>query len=108
MARVKRNHLIDSATRVTRPGEICAALVAVGAVSPATARAATEFPLVDHSAFDALVRRGVIREAAPGTFFVFQPEAQPRDWRRVAKTLLFWLILMLIPLILIRFSDGLR
>ena len=104
MARVKRGDPIASAT-VKRPGEICAALIAVGAVSPATARALAEFPLVDDSAFDALVRRGVIREAAPGTFYVFRSDAESHDWRRAVKLVLFWLIVLLIPILLIQFSG---
>jgi hypothetical protein len=105
MARVTRDDLINSTTRVKRPGEICAALMAVGAVSPATARALAEFPLVDESVFDALVRRGVIREAAPGTFYVFRSDAQSYDWRRVLKVVLFWLVMLLIPIVLIQFSG---
>lgn len=105
MARVKRNEVVDAGIRVTRPGDICAALIAAGAVSPATARAVAEFPLVDDKVFDALVRRGVIREAAPGTFYVFRPEARPHDWRRVVPMLLFWLIMLLIPVLLIQFTG---
>ncbi|HET9454221.1 MAG TPA: hypothetical protein VFO66_08065 [Gemmatimonadaceae bacterium] len=95
--------MVDSTARVERPGEIRAALIAVGAVSPGTARARAEFPLLDDGAFDALVRQGVIREAAPGTFYVFHPEAQSHDWPRVLKGLLFWLVMLLIPVLLIQF-----
>ena len=102
---VKREGAIDATARVKRQGEICAALIAVGAVSPGTARARTEFPLVDDGVFDALVQRGVIREAAPGTFYVFQPEAQSHGWRRVLTVALFWLIMLLIPVVLIRFTG---
>ena len=105
MARVKRDGVVDSTARVRRPGEICAALIAVGAVSPGTARARADFPLLDDGVFDALVRQGAIREAAPGTFYVFQPEAQSHDWRRLLKVLLFWLVMLLIPVLLIQFSG---
>jgi hypothetical protein len=105
MARVKRGDLIVSATRVKLPREICAALIAVGAVSPATARPLAEFPLIDGSAFDALLRRGVIREAAPGTFYVFRSDAQSYDWRRVLQVVLFWLVMLLIPIFLIQFTG---
>jgi hypothetical protein len=74
-------------------------------VSPATAKTLTDFPLVDTGVFNRLVRRGTIREAAPGTFYVYRPEPEPLDRSRFVKTLVFWLIILLIPIVLIQFTG---
>ena len=92
-----------STTRIDNPREICAAFMAAGAVSPAGAKPITEFPLIDAGVFESLVRRGVIREGAPGTFYVYETASDVSPQGRLMKTMLFWLIILAIPLLLIQF-----
>ena len=92
-----------STTRIDNSREICAAFIAAGAVSPAGAKPITAFPLLDSQVFDSLVRRGLIREGAPGTFYVYQQDSALPAQGRFIKTMLFWLIMLAIPILLIQF-----
>jgi hypothetical protein len=94
---------VSSVTRIDDPREICAALIAAGAVSPTGAKALAAFPLIDAQVFDSLVRRGVIREGAPGTFYVYQPDSGSNPTGRLIKTFVFWLLILAIPILLIQF-----
>ena len=84
--------------------ELRAGFRAAGAVSPARARPRKDLTLVDDAgAFDSLLSRGVIREGAPGTFYLYEPRAVPVRW---APRLLFWIALILIPVGIIQFCPG--
>ena len=84
--------------------EIRAAFREIGAVSSGTARAGKDLP--PHSpAFDALLRRGVIREGAPGTFYLYEPPRGPRRW---ALRLIFWAVVILTPVLIIQYCAGAR
>jgi len=83
--------------------QLRAALRVRGAVSPATALPGKDL-VVDKSAFDELLRRGVIREGAPGTYYLYETE-RTGPGRRVVQ-LLFWLAVILLPMGIIQFCPG--
>ncbi len=85
-----------------------------GATSPATALHDRDLPRLSREQFRELLDRGVLLEGAPGTFYLYEhavvassapqrPRAFPA--RALVKSVLFWLILILIPVIIIQFSK---
>ena len=46
---------------------------------------------------------GVIREGAPGTFYLYEPPPLPRRW---ARMMLFWIVVVGIPVRIIQFCQG--
>ncbi len=76
--------------------ELIAALRVMGAVSPATARPGKDL-VVDKSAFDDLLRRGVIREGSPGTYYLYESETSSY-YRTVVVNLFFWIGVILLPI----------
>jgi hypothetical protein len=93
------------------------AAVTLGATSPAGARPESELPRLSARQLQHLLDQGIVREAAPGTFYVYrqggktapQPtvaaavSAEPTLSRR-ALMIAFWLIVVLIPLVYLRLS----
>ena len=82
--------------------ELRAAFRALGAVTPVSARPGKDLPR-DTAAFDGLLRRGVIREGAPGTFYLYELQPVPIQ---LARRLLFWAVLILTPIAIIQFCSG--
>jgi hypothetical protein len=78
--------------------DLRAAFRAMGAVSPEKARPARDFPR-DSAAFEQLLRRGAIREATPGTFYLYERPASPL---RTIKLMLFWIIVIILPVAVIQ------
>jgi hypothetical protein len=76
----------------------------IGAVSPASARSVKDLQ-IDASSFDRLVRRGVIREGAPGTFYLYEPAPAPSRW---VRQLIFWVFVIIIPIVIIQFCARVR
>jgi hypothetical protein len=91
---------------------VIAAMHASGAVSPRTACRRRELPPAVVERFSELVDRGLVREGAPGTYYLYVAAANPSrspsgfNWRRFAATLLFWFVLILLPVALIQLSAG--
>jgi hypothetical protein len=56
--------------------EVRAALRVLGAISPGTAHPGKDLPL-ETPAFKNLLRRGVVREGAPGTFYLYEHQRAP-------------------------------
>ena len=56
---------------------------AAGAISPATARPLDDMPGIDLRAVLALATRGVVREAAPGHYFLYAGTVHERRQRLV-------------------------
>lgn len=83
--------------------QLRAAFRELGAVTPANARPGKEFPVVDANVFDNLLRKGVIREGAPGTFYLYEPPPAPRRW---ALHVLFWIAVLAVPVGIIQFCSG--
>jgi len=82
--------------------ELRTAFRALNAVTPASARPGKDLPL-DTASFDDLLRRGVIREGAPGTFYLYEPQPVPIF---LARRLIFWAVLILTPVAIIQFCSG--
>ena len=94
-----------------------AALRNAGAVSPATAVRLREAGLEPSEALGVLIVRGVVREGRPGTFYVFaggdadapRPAEAASVWtparkRRWLTMLLFWLVIVLLPVIFLQIT----
>jgi hypothetical protein len=80
--------------------ELRAAFRARGAVTPAKALPSKELAR-DTPAFKSLLRSGVIREGAPGTFYLYEAEAT-QGVLRLARILVFWTIVILLPVAIIQ------
>lgn len=97
---------------------------ALGATSPAYARPLPELPRLSSAELNELVDVGIVREAADWRYYVFRSarqavplldtqEAPPRmpfpaRWTpgRVVRLLIFWLLILLIPVVLIQLTSG--
>lgn len=99
--------MLGQMVRQRGENELRAAFRGLGAVTAANARPGKEFPLVDSAIFDELLRRGVIREGAPGTYYLYEP-VPGRGARRLAQQLLFWLAVLAIPVGIMQFCGGPR
>lgn len=84
--------------------ELRAVFRALGAVTPAGARPRKDLP-PDSPAFANLLRWGVIREGAPGTFYLYERPRAPGQW--VLK-LIFWAVVILMPIAIIQYCPGPR
>ena len=82
--------------------EIVAAFKVLGATSPESAKPGKEFT-VDGESFDRLLRRGVIREGAPGTFYLFEAAPPKREY---ARNLVFWFVVIIVPVFIMQFCPG--
>ena len=90
---------------VRAENDLRAAFRALGAVSPATARTGKDLPL-ETVAFKNLLHRGVIREGAPGTFYLYDPPPRARGgW---VRQLLFWIVIVIFPVAFIQFCGKSR
>jgi hypothetical protein len=76
--------------------DLCTALRVMGAVSPATSRPGKDL-VVDKSAFENLLRRGIIREGSPGTYYLYESETRTY-YRTVVVNLFFWIGVILLPI----------
>lgn len=90
-------------TQQRAESELCAAFRALGAVSPTSARPGKEFPVVDATTFDNLLRRGVIREGAPGTYYLYEAPPNPQS---LLLRVLFWIAVIALPMGIIQFCSG--
>lgn len=98
-------------SRAVLENEVVQSLLRQRARSPGTAVSARD----SRSApgFQELVDSGIVREAAPGTFYVYQRalehrpsvRKQPLTPRKLLMTIVFWLLMILIPVALIQFSQ---
>jgi len=75
---------------------------ALGAVTPASAVHGKDLPLATRS-FKSLLHRGVIREGAPGTFYLYEQQRTAEFWIRQA---LFWIVIVIVPVAIIQFCSG--
>ena len=77
-----------------------------GAVSPATARPASDLPEVVRSHLEYYVVAGVVREGAAGTFYLYEAPSPPWTFRRVVAAVLFWLLVIIIPVVILQLSNS--
>jgi hypothetical protein len=94
--------------------QFVAAMRALGATSSATAVAHRDLPSIPRERFRALVQTGVLREGAPGTFYLYEQATPMRATSSEARSpfgrsfwlrLPLWLAALLLPLLLIRFTT---
>jgi hypothetical protein len=95
---------------------------ALGATAPATARALTELPRLSSAELDALVESGLVREASDWRYYVFRSRREVPTWHaarspatgyrrrpwmagRYWRTLLFWVLFLLIPILLLLLTS---
>jgi hypothetical protein len=86
----------------------------LGATSSATACRDRDLPPLTRGRFQFLLDRGVLREAVPGTYYLYEhaiapplalPLPRPTPGRRLIVTLIFWLLIILIPIVMIEFTS---
>ncbi len=78
----------------------------VGAISPATARRARHLPEIVQTGLERYVHTGVVREGAPGTFYLFEGKAQPMTPGQLVKLASFWLLVILMPVIILQLANS--
>ena len=81
--------------------DLRAAFRALGAVTPATARSGKDLPL-ETASFQNLLHQGVIREGAPGTFYLYERPRASGFWIR---QVLFWIVIIILPVAIIQFCS---
>lgn len=91
---------------------VVTAMQAIGATSARRACRTSDLPLEVRGRLTELVDRGIIREGAPGSYYLYVSasgisnpnpnQRQPLRWRRLILTLILWLILILIPVLFIQ------
>ena len=77
----------------------------VGAISPSTARPLSLLPDDVRIDLERLVQSGLVREGAPGTFYLYAPVTPPWNAARVAKVVLFWFLVIIIPVAILELSN---
>ena len=107
-------HPVHPVTLSAAQRAFLAAADGLGATSPAAARSLAEWPRLAARELDALVDRGLVREAGAGSYYAYTPRRPHADlpladgpararlpaWQgRGFKTLVFWLVALLIPVV---------
>jgi len=78
------------------------------------ARTLNELRIERTSALDELVRKGVIREGEPGTFYLDEPtvaalgRSEPAKAKRAARTVIIISLLLLIPILYLAMARALN
>ena len=98
--------------------QFVSAAEAKGATSPATAVTSGGLPRISARELTDLLDTGLVREAVPGSFYVYErarpmpgleptPASASPNIGRIVKIVIFWLIVVALPLIFLRLSaDG--
>ena len=97
--------------------QFVAAAEGKGATSPATARTSGDLPRISARELTDLLDTGIVREAAPGSFYVYErarpmpgleptPASAGPNIGRIVRIVVFWLIALAIPLLFLRMSMG--
>ncbi len=76
----------------------------VGAVGAANAIAQADLPRELQDSLQPLVEAGVIREGAPGTYYLHESGRWSRG--RILKAISFWFLVIIIPVIILQLSNG--
>jgi hypothetical protein len=81
------------------------AMRAAGAVSPASAVPRDRLPDDVRPELEWFVLHGIVREGAPDTFYLFEPRPpSPLGGVPLLRALLFWLVVLLIPVVIIQLT----
>lgn len=92
-----------------------AAAESKGASSPTTACSSGELPRISARELTDLLDMGIVREAAPGSFYVYararpapglEPTPATPRGKRIVLAVIFWLIVIAIPILFLRMSQG--
>ena len=75
----------------------------LGAVSPEAARPVSELPIEVKQRLEFWVRRGVLRESAGKRYYVFVSSELSAP-RKFLLALLFWLLVLLVPMLILLFG----
>lgn len=92
---------MESELQFRNVSEIRGAFKAKGAIGAANAQPG-KYLGEGSPAFEGLLRSGVIREGAPGTFYLY--ESGPITGRFI-RQVLFWLFIILLPIFIIQFTG---
>jgi hypothetical protein len=76
------------------------AVRSAGAIAPAAARPFAELNVAADYTWERLVVEGRIREGPPGHFYLFEPR-RPNTRQRVIRMVVFYVLILLIPVVLI-------
>jgi hypothetical protein len=82
-------------------GEVRGAFRALGAVGAASAQPGKYFG-VGTQPFERLLRTGVVREGTPGNFYLYE---QKVEGRRIVRLVVFWIVVILLPILIIQLSG---
>ncbi|MEO6778002.1 MAG: hypothetical protein ABI194_00990 [Gemmatimonadaceae bacterium] len=93
-----------------------AAMQALGATSPQHACRENRLSAELRAGLPDFIDRGLIREGAPGTYYLYLAGSMPAgarlsghfSGRRFALTVAIWLLIVLIPVLWFQFSGRLR
>ena len=85
---------------ISDSSQILEAFRAVGAVSPDTSRSEADFPVFDPRTLRQLVEAGKLNEPSPGRFYIAPIRRTPQG---VLRAMLFWVLVLLIPILCIKF-----
>ncbi len=89
----------------------------LGATSAATACSESELPRIARQQFDEMLRDGMLREGAPGTYYLFDTSdtrlaanggKATFRWKRVVINLIFWIAVLLVPIAYMSWSSPRR
>ena len=98
-------------------GHFVETAISLGATSSATARSGSELPRLSARKLQELLDQGIVREAAPGTFYIYRRVADPgsgepapsapavRTGGKRALAIAFWFLVALVPLMYLRLSQ---
>ena len=101
-------------------GHFVETAISLGATTSATARSGSELPRLSARKLQELLDQGIVREAAPGTFYIYRrvadpdcgvaaPSARPvLTGQKRSLAFAFWFLVLLIPLMYLRVSQWLR
>jgi hypothetical protein len=118
--------LVPDAFDHSADGRVVLAMCSIGATSAAHARPLAELPPEIAARLDELVDRGLVREGAPGTYYLFvstrAPDARMPDgrtprplpaaprpaWQRAGLVFLFWVLIILAPIVYLQLTARRR
>ena len=82
------------------------AMLEAGAISPATARRTLDLPEVVRSDLERYVDAGLVREGAPGTFYLYDVRTAAWTRSRILKAVFFWFLIIIIPFLILQLSSS--
>jgi hypothetical protein len=81
------------------------AMRGVGAIDPGSARRASELPEAVQRELGRFLDSKMIREGPAGTYYLHEPTASTAFWRQVLKAVVFWFLVIIIPVAILQLSN---